>query len=123
MHSVLQLLALPMSVSMVHACWSSQSAIVLHGADVDIGSQVSPGCSMPSPQLAEQSLSFAWVQPPAQQPSPFLQLAIKRTHSALHVAMLLSARGEHEPNAGHSKGQLPGFPASMLMSQVSSPVT
>ena len=38
------------------------------------GSQVSPPSRMPLPQLAEQSLSLAALQPVGQQPSPGAQV-------------------------------------------------
>jgi hypothetical protein len=63
--SALQVLALPTSMSVVHASPSLQLA----GHD-DGGSHVSPGSSVPSPQLAEQSESLALVQPLGQHPSP-----------------------------------------------------
>jgi hypothetical protein len=57
---------LPLMIPMVHRSPSSQ----LVG---QLPSQVSPGSTMLLPQLAEQSESFALVQPGAQQPSPLLQ--------------------------------------------------
>jgi len=66
MHWRLQLLAAPVRVSMVQALLSSQLA-------GQLPSQVSLGSTRPLPQLAEQSLSLAFVQPEGQQPSPLVQ--------------------------------------------------
>jgi hypothetical protein len=60
-----QLLALPVSWSMVQALPSLQ----LEGHD-DGRSQVSPVSTTPFPQLGEQSLSLLALHPGAQQPSP-----------------------------------------------------
>ncbi len=63
--STLQLAALPVRVSVVQSSLSSQSV----GQEVG-GSQVSPGSTTPSPQVAEQSLSTVASQPTGQHPSP-----------------------------------------------------
>ncbi len=67
--TALQLLGLPIRVSWVQASLSSQ----LCGQSP---SQVSPESTMSLPQVAEQSLSVAFVQPAGQQPSPSLQPVI-----------------------------------------------
>lgn len=68
----LQVAALPLVLSIVQALVSTQLA----GSGHELGgSQVSPDSSRPLPQ-PRQSLSFAAVQPGAQQPSPFAQLVM-----------------------------------------------
>jgi hypothetical protein len=69
--ATLQLAALPVMVSIVHALLSSQ--VVGH---VLGGSQVSPAEITPSPHLGEQSLSLPMLQPAGQQPSSFAQAVI-----------------------------------------------
>jgi hypothetical protein len=63
-HAKLQLVALPVMVSIVHAFPSLQVA-----GHVLCGSQVSPISTTPLPQLAEQLLSLLALQPGGQQPS------------------------------------------------------
>lgn len=65
-HTRLQLLALPVRVSMVQALLSLQVA-------GQLPSQVSPWSTWPLPQVAEQSLSVAGLQPGGQHPSPPVQ--------------------------------------------------
>ena len=60
--AALQLLALPVMVSSVHGLWSSQ-------VSGQLPSQVSPGSTVPSPQVPEQSESLVSSQPAGQQPS------------------------------------------------------
>jgi hypothetical protein len=67
----LQLAALPVSASFVHAFPSLQLV-----GQLAFGSHVSPASTTLFPQLAEQSVSFALLQPAGQHPSPFLQLTI-----------------------------------------------
>jgi hypothetical protein len=64
-----QLMALPVSVSVVQALPS------LH-VEGQLPSQVSPLSTIELPQLAEQSLSLLWLQPAGQQPSPLLQVVM-----------------------------------------------
>jgi hypothetical protein len=102
-HATLQFAALPVMKSVVHAMPS------LHVTGHDAGgSQVSPICITPSPQLAEQSPSVAVVQPAGQHPSsaPHAVIAVRsqrRSHvSAEPVAMsivqaLPSSQLSHAP--------------------------
>jgi hypothetical protein len=66
--AILQVLALPVSKSMVQAMPSLQEV----GQEAG-GSQVSPGSRVPLPQWGEQSSSVALLQPAGQQPSPLAQ--------------------------------------------------
>jgi hypothetical protein len=84
-HSTLHLSALPVSASVVQLLLSLQVV-------GQLPSQVSPGSTWPSPQRGAggaQSLSFAFVQPGAQQPSPPLHAVIATfEQTALQVAAL-----------------------------------
>lgn len=75
-HVVLQLAALPVSESTVHASLSSQVA-----GQVEIGSQVSPASTVPFPQVVEQSESPEGSHPAGQQASP-----------AAHATMVVDAQ-------------------------------
>ena len=75
LQATLQFAALPVSWSSVHALPSSQLA----GQELG-GSQVSPESTTPLPQLAEQSVSLALVQPVGQQPSP-------ETHAVMRLKL------------------------------------
>jgi hypothetical protein len=82
--ATLQLASLPVRLSAVQALPSSQLA-----GQVLIGSQVSPGSTMPFPHVAEQSESLAAVQPDGQQPSPPEQAAMGvLEHDTLQVSAL-----------------------------------
>ena len=64
LQAALQLAALPVSVSLVQELESSQLVGQLAG-----GSQVSPGSTVPSPHVCEQSASVEGPHPAGQQPS------------------------------------------------------
>jgi hypothetical protein len=70
----------------------------------------------PLPHWQLQSLSLTLVQPDAQQPSPFAQVAItvSFTHSAVHAAAVPCSRRRWQPIAGQVVGQFPSHfsPAS-----------
>jgi hypothetical protein len=84
-HALLQLSGLPVNRSVVHELPSSQ--LVGHGFSALFGSHASPASIVPLPQLAEQSLSVAFVQPAGQQPSPGMQLSIGCiVHCDVHAA-------------------------------------
>jgi hypothetical protein len=81
LHATLQLAALPVIWSCVHALPSSQAA-----GQVVAGSQVSPTSTTPLPQLAEQSESSVAVHPAGQQASPPTQVVMALlVHATLHV--------------------------------------
>ncbi len=74
-------------------------------------SQVSlqAGSVTPLPHWQAQSLSFAVVQPEAQQPSPFVQalMTVSFTHAALQVEALPCSLRVWQPTLGQLVGQLP----------------
>jgi hypothetical protein len=81
LHATLQLAALPVIWSWVHALPSSQLA-----GHVVAGSQVSPASTTPLPQLAEQSESSAALHAAGQQPSPPTHVVTALlVHATLHV--------------------------------------
>jgi hypothetical protein len=81
LHATLQLLALPVIWSRVHALPSSHAA----GQDV-AGSQVSPESTAPLPQVAEQSESLPELHAAGQQPSPPVQAVMAvALHATLQV--------------------------------------
>lgn len=82
--AALQLLALPVSTSVVQALPSSHAV-----AQVDAGSHVSPGSTTPLPQVGEHSASVNALHPLGQHPSPFAQEMIEVCeHAALQFAAL-----------------------------------
>jgi hypothetical protein len=82
--ATLQFAMLPVITSAVHAFPSSHVA-----GHVAVGSQVSPGSTVPSGQVVEQSASVAEVQPAGQQPSLSAHTAIAvNEHTVSHVATL-----------------------------------
>jgi hypothetical protein len=84
-HALLQLFALPVSRSVVQALPSSQ--VVGQGICALFGSHTSPASIVPLPQLAEQSLSVAFVHVEGQQPSPDMHSTIGcMLHCAVHAA-------------------------------------
>jgi hypothetical protein len=83
-HSAVHIEAAPETRSIVQASPSSHAV----GHD-DGGSQVSPGSTRPSPQLAMQSSSSLLVHPLGQHPSPSRQAVTSvLRHIALHIAAL-----------------------------------
>jgi len=72
-------------------------------------SQVSPGSSLPLPQVTAQSLSVVASQPAGQQPSPFAQVVCIPlfTHWASQVVGLPCRVRSWHPMAEHFEGQLP----------------
>ena len=105
LHAALQLAALPVSVSVVHALPSSQLVGQLPG-----GSHVSSGSMTPLPQLGEQSLSEPLLQALGQQPSSSAQASIGvDSHAAVHSAALpMSASTVHALPSSQPVGQFPG---------------
>jgi hypothetical protein len=82
----LQVAALPVSVSAVHALLSSQP---LGQGMADPLSHVSPASTTPLPQLEEQSLSMFLLQPAGQHESPLVHWVILEwLHATLQLAML-----------------------------------
>src|SRR5262245_30214018 len=95
----------------------------MHGASASASvSQVSPSCSTPSPQLAEQSSSLSLLHISGQQPSSLLQSCCSSAQYDLQL-LSFSMRGTQSTSGGHSFGQAPGMPSGMAMSQRSSSAT
>src|SRR5262245_40382777 len=111
-HAALHDAALPVSVSMVQALPSVQSAGQLL-------SHVSPDSTTPLPHEAEQSESLMALQPAAQQPSPPRHCVIAWCeHAALHDAALpVSVSMVQALPSVQSAGQLPSqvSPASTTL--------
>jgi hypothetical protein len=75
-HVAVQLAALPVRASTVHA-FPSLHAATLAGQELR-GSQVSPASMVPLLQVTLQSRSLLLLQPGGQQPSPFAHCVIAR---------------------------------------------
>lgn len=114
--AALQLVALPVSTSSVHALLS------LHDVGHEAPSHVSPASTAPLPQVGEQSASLVALQPGAQQPSPSvhwvmpwnehaaLQLAAEPTSvSIVHATLSLHVVG-HDPPSQVSPGSTMSLP-------------
>ena len=84
-------------------------------------SQVSPGSTIPLPQRAEQSGSWALVVFLGQQPSPAVVSTISScAHVAVQSLPLGTSRVQATPSEQSEGGQAPGSPRGMAVSQVSS---
>ncbi len=105
LQAALQLSALPESIPLVQTLPSLQLAGQVSG-----GSQVSPVSTKPSPQLEEQSLSVAGVQPGGQQPSSWshsvmmlkLQLTLQLSALPVMISTVQATR------SSQVVGQVPG---------------
>src|SRR5665213_2510835 len=86
-------------------------------------SQVSPGSTIPLPQVVGQSKSVAAVAPAGQQPSLLETLALVSTvwvQVALQsVAELCTSAVHPTPSSQSAGGQAPGSPAAMAVSHCS----
>jgi len=104
-HARLQLAALPVAVSIVHALSSLHVAGQLDG-----GSQVSPGSMTLLPQVAEHSASLFASQPAGQQPSPLEHVTTAvRTQATLQFSALpVVVSTVHALPSLHVVGQVPG---------------
>jgi hypothetical protein len=104
-HRAEHVAALPVRRSSVQGSWSSH--VVGHE---DGGSQVSPGSTTPSPQVAEQSGSVPESQPDGQHPSPPSHVSMTScVHRAVQAAALpVSTSSVQGSGSPHSVGQLEG---------------
>lgn len=107
-HCALQVDADPVTRSLVQAFESSQSSGPTGQPAADCGSHFSNGSTAPSPHVAEQSSSWAEVQPSGQQPSPLVQ-AVMAANS--HIASQVAADPETVASV-----QEPAWPAQKASS-------